>query len=389
MASFLSDPVALQLLEQLLERYAASRDPEAANTLEKLTAAESAVAELQTKVLRRDDKLKARDERIEKIEDQLRSAQKNSNELVFVKDQWTSCKAMIDLLSSENKVLISEKSSFEQNLRTTISKEHEGEKQRLRESNLAEIAVFEHKLANVIETNGILETQLAEMSLLNNNASLKGGEYERVIMDEIENTLGIEVKDMSKQAKSTDLRVTLFEDCNVFVDTKNYGAKVLPSAEVAKFERDRAYLKNIDETARGFLLMTTGGIPNAHRYKYIGDNLFKHGDNTYIITKNNTQALYKALFLVARDATSSTTLDTTVFEQRDYTNEFNNIIQRMIPLFSNNTNFMNELKKLLKSHDMERNADGAALYETVEACEIDGLQTTKLFTAIGCKKRKR
>jgi hypothetical protein len=379
--SFLNDPSVVEQLMSILDKYAASRDPETADVLRKY---ESVCAKLQSYEMRykAQTQLTAeRGENITRLEKKLFAAQKAEHKLVFVQQQ-------LDKTERECKQLRDERNSVMIKAREKVHQEHDTALQRLRDRHLGEMAVQKNHFEYLESKYKKVKEERDALALVNENSSKKGSAYEQVQLHNIQNTLGVHVEDMSKTAKSMDLRVE-FKGFHIYVDTKNY-KRSTNTDQIRKLEADRAHLLQVDEFAKGFIMMSTSCVANTNTLEWVSDNLYRHSPQTYIVTQNNFQALILGFIYCAWAAEKGADLEVFLAaEQRDNTPSFNTIIRRTIPLLENSQTFVKNMHNLIKTHEKEHKADGAALFEAVGSSDILGLETEKLYKAIGHKRRRR
>lgn len=296
----------------------------------------------------------------------------------------SSCMAKSSLRTRLD-ALMMERGSVEAETRRSMCQDHQKELQAAREQHI--------RLQDRLEqSNALLKMEVDKLSLMSANSTRKGACMEETVRLKLEETLGIEVEDMSKTPQSMDLCVKLSNSFEVFVDTKNYKG-TLPIKEVVKFERDRQRLKSSRSTAKGFLLMCRNQIPSSLPATLIASNLYayKKTKDTYIVTGNSGQALFQALISIARcsEETPSTNAGG---GDGGLTIEFKKILKRIIPLFQNNHVLVNRLETTLKEYKSQQTVDAAALSAQLDECErSEDLEDVLLLKSVGHtgSKRKR
>ena len=366
------------LLNEVFELYAASKSPEATNALNKLRLACAETVQLKAQQTETVRQLSERSTECSVLQQQARALTKTNIELKMVAATNEALQPQLDKLRSE-------RGTLEQTIRAKVQRENEAIVQQQREQHIRQQDRLE-------QTNERLQSEVDKMRLMSANSSRKGADMEHSIRAILLETLGVEVADMSKTAHSMDIRVTIADDLDVFIDTKNVTG-ALPAKEIAKFENDKNQLLSTTSTAHGFILMTRNQISRTVPSTLIASNLYRYrgSPTTYIVTGNSTTALFQALILVAK-AYVATHPDACSDESdacgNDVIPEFNNIIRRMIPLFKNHGALVQQLEKMLKQHKKTHSVDSAALAAQLDLSGLDGIEDVNLMKALGSKRRR-
>ena len=386
MNAFFNDSAVRGLMEQVLERYSDIRDPEATGLLEKFEAAAASNAALERKMAVQVVQLSEKETEMTRLRGVGEGARATAIELRFAKEDNTRFQNMNTRLHADVEHLRKERFLFEKQLRAQVASE-------IHDAHVAECAVQKSQNETLKTRIQDLETEVNAMTLVNQNASIKGATYEMATSNEIAMRLGIEIRNMSTIPNSMDLCCVLFKAFNIYIDTKNYQGP-LPVKEVIKYEKDRTLLMSQDEHAHGFVLLCIKGVTNVHRYELVADGLYKHKNNSFLVTQNNFGALYKAFMLIMQNS-GKETLSALAGEAEQLEcepctclSDFNRIMTRTVPLFQLVKQFVAKVKASVKEWESGHQSEAAALLETINSSDLD-LQTTKLMTALQTRGQKR
>ena len=311
--------------------------------------------------------------------EEIKALTKTTIEHSLSSERAKSLQCQLDQMSAERGLQ-------EQDIRKTVQREHEQVIQEHREHHI--------RLQDRLEqTNKKLQSEVDKMSLLSANSSRKGALMEASLRTILEETLKVDVWDMSGTPHSMDIGVSIAPDLDVFIDAKNY-PNTLPVKEVAKFEGDKSNLMGTNSKAHGFILFTKNTISSTVPATLVASHLFRYKGsvNTYIVTGNSVTALFQAMFLVAR-ARCSGDVDASAKMVDDVDSstipEYNNILRRMIPLFRNNNTLVQGIEALMKQHKQTHKVDSAALATQFDLSGLEGIEDINLMKSLGGSHKKR
>ena len=383
---FLNRTDVQEPLQRVFDLYVATKSPEALGLQNELRKARAAAKVLQKTIEQQNQKIDLLQNEVHSLKETKTENHRYKVEVEMTKKSNKRLNDRIEQQELQLEAFRQDKFFLRETIRNELSSQHESVMHAQRDEHVRYQDRLEQK-------NLKMEEELQQMQLIAANSTIKGSFCERVWRDHFSQHLKVDVEDMGKTPCSMDIKIAITNDIDVYVDTKDYKA-TLPSKEVEKFERDRSCLRQKSDKALGFVLITKNAISNSTAATLVSSNLykFKNFGDAYIVTNNDTAAVFQALFLIAQNhQNNGIAIEREEAACDDSLPEFNEILRRFEPFVSNHNESVKAVEAAIKSHKLKQDIDAESVVNLFNSTNINGLENASLIKTLSSntKKRKR